>query len=124
MPAAWRAMARLAAAAALDIVLERFAGQRELALLLQQVLRSAAGAGEQVACCEPADIAPDRCRGRVEPFDKLLDRRRLILGEQLQQTLAAFVIHHVVSSMSRLFFMRRHIRRARPAAVCTKRVDF
>jgi hypothetical protein len=32
---------------------------------------------------------------------------RLVLGEQLQQTLAAFVVHHDVSSNAVCFFLRR-----------------
>ncbi|VXA97853.1 hypothetical protein MASSI9I_10178 [Massilia sp. 9I] len=94
----------LARRIALNVVLEGFAGERELARLRQQVLGAAAGAGEQVATSQPTDVATDRRRGCVEPFDKLLDRCRLVLGKQLQQTLAAFVIHHVVSSESRLFW--------------------
>jgi hypothetical protein len=36
-----------------------------------------------------------------------LHGRCLVLGEQLQQTLAAFVVHHVVSSNAVCFVMRR-----------------
>jgi hypothetical protein len=36
----------------------------------------------------------------------LLDRRRLMLGEQFQQTLAAFVIHHCLLLMPSVFVKR------------------
>jgi hypothetical protein len=35
----------------------------------------------------------------------LLNGRRLVLGEQLQQTLAAFVIHHLSPPLCRKYFL-------------------
>jgi hypothetical protein len=98
------ALARYVAA---DVVLEGFAGMRQLRPVGRQVLGPAAGAGEQVAGRQPADVAPDRRRRRVEPLDELLDRRGPVFGKQFQQTLAAFVVHHVFVSCAVCYGLRR-----------------
>ena len=88
----------LALGETLDVVLKGFAGQGEAAFFLFQVFGAAAGTGQQIARGQPADVAPHGGGRSAEPVDQLGNACCSMLGEQLQQTLAAFVIHHGVLS--------------------------